>query len=139
MTAKQRQEGISGEWACITAPRQRRAIWIRQRVQTRGSPRNFGRAGITPTEKGRCGGNHEIEKRHTGRSSAHGGGGHNFYMLHGGTDFDSWNNDEMAASYDDGAAIGQAGDLRPVYYQMKRQNQLTGEISWKFSRTEMMP
>jgi len=55
---------------------------------------------------------------------AHGGGGHNFYMLHGGTDFESWNNDEMAASYDDGAAIGQAGDLRPVYYLMKRANQL---------------
>lgn len=55
---------------------------------------------------------------------AHGGGGHNFYMLHGGTDFASWNNDEMAASYDDGAAIGQAGDLRPVYYLMKRANQL---------------
>jgi beta-galactosidase len=55
---------------------------------------------------------------------AHGGGGYNFYMLHGGTDFDTWNNDEMAASYDDGAPIGQAGDLRPVYYKMKRINQL---------------
>ncbi|HZF01819.1 MAG TPA: beta-galactosidase [Methylomirabilota bacterium] len=55
---------------------------------------------------------------------AHGGGGHNFYMLHGGTDFDSWNNEEMAASYDDGAPIGQAGDLRPMYYRMKRANQL---------------
>jgi beta-galactosidase len=56
---------------------------------------------------------------------AHGGGGYNFYMLHGGTDFDTWNNDEIAASYDDGAVIGQAGDLRPMYYRMKRQNQLT--------------
>jgi beta-galactosidase len=55
---------------------------------------------------------------------AHGGGGHNFYMLHGGTDFETWNNNEVAASYDDGAAIGQAGDLRPVYYLMKRANQL---------------
>ena len=67
--------------------------------------------------------NHEIENANW-TIMAHGGGGHNFYMLHGGTDFDSWNNDEMAASYDDGAAIGQAGDLRPVYYQMKRANQL---------------
>lgn len=55
---------------------------------------------------------------------AHGGGGYNFYMLHGGTDFETWNNDEIAASYDDGAVIGQAGDLRPMYYRMKRQNQL---------------
>lgn len=55
---------------------------------------------------------------------AHGGGGYNFYMLHGGTDFDAWNNDEVGASYDDGAVIGQAGDLRPMYYRMKRQNQL---------------
>jgi beta-galactosidase len=66
---------------------------------------------------------HEIEHANW-NILAHGGGGHNFYMLHGGTDFDSWNNDEMAASYDDGAAIGQAGDLRPIYYQMKRANQL---------------
>ena len=55
---------------------------------------------------------------------AHGGGGHNFYMLHGGTDFETWNNEEVAASYDDGGAIGQAGDLRPMYYRMKRANQL---------------
>ncbi len=56
---------------------------------------------------------------------AHGGGGYNFYMLHGGTDFETWNNDEVGASYDDGAVIGQTGDLRPMYYRMKRQNQLT--------------
>ena len=55
---------------------------------------------------------------------ARGGGGHNFYMIHGGTDFDTWNDASMGASYDYGAAIGQAGDLRPIYYQMKRANQL---------------
>jgi beta-galactosidase len=59
---------------------------------------------------------------------AHGGGGYNFYMLHGGTDFETWNNNEVAASYDDGAAIGQAGDLRPVYYRMKRANQLAASF-----------
>ena len=59
---------------------------------------------------------------------AHGGNGHNFYMLHGGTNFDTWNDDSGAASYDYGAAIGQAGDLRPIYYRMKRANLFAQEL-----------
>jgi len=55
---------------------------------------------------------------------AHGGGGHNFYMLHGGSNLDSWSDNSTASSYDFGAAIGQAGDLRPSYYAMKRANLL---------------
>ena len=55
---------------------------------------------------------------------AHGGGGHNFYMLHGGSNFDTWSDDSTGSSYDFGAAIGQAGDLRPWYYKMKRANLL---------------
>jgi beta-galactosidase len=55
---------------------------------------------------------------------AHGGAGQNYYMIHGGSNFDSWSDDSTGASYDYGAAIGQAGDLRPIYYQMKRANQL---------------
>ncbi len=51
---------------------------------------------------------------------AYGGSGLNFYMLHGGSNFATWNNDEDAASYDYGAAIGQAGDLRPIYTRFKR-------------------
>ncbi len=51
---------------------------------------------------------------------AYGGNGLNFYMLHGGTNFASWNDDEDASSYDYGAAIGQAGDLRPTFYRFKR-------------------
>ena len=51
---------------------------------------------------------------------AYGGNGLNFYMLHGGSNFASWNDDEDAASYDYGAAIGQTGDLRPIYYRFKR-------------------
>ena len=51
---------------------------------------------------------------------AFGGNGYNYYMAHGGTDFDYFNNDEDAASYDYGAAVGQAGDLRPEYYKFKR-------------------
>lgn len=57
--------------------------------------------------------------RRTWKIIAHGGGGYNYYMAHGGTNFGFTNNDEDAASYDYGAAVGQAGDLRPVYYQDK--------------------
>ena len=65
----------------------------------------------------------EVE-RDNWRILAHGGGGHNFYMLHSGTNFETWNDDSGAASYDYGAAIGQCGDLRPIYYRMKRANYL---------------
>ncbi|WP_162852801.1 beta-galactosidase [Dinghuibacter silviterrae] len=51
---------------------------------------------------------------------ARGGNGYNYYMAHGGSNFGYTNNDEDAASYDYGAAVGQGGDLRPVYYAMKR-------------------
>ncbi len=58
--------------------------------------------------------------RRTWKIIAHGGGGYNYYMAHGGTNFGYTNNDEDAASYDYGAAVGQAGDLRPLYYTFKR-------------------
>ncbi len=51
---------------------------------------------------------------------AYGGNGYNFYMLHGGTNFGYTNNNEDASSYDYGAAVGQTGDLRPIYYRFKR-------------------
>jgi beta-galactosidase len=57
-----------------------------------------------------------------------GGAGQNYYMLHGGSNFDTWNDDSTGASYDYGAAIGQCGDLRPMYYQMKRANQLAASF-----------
>ncbi len=59
-------------------------------------------------------------ERRTMKIIAHGGNGYNYYMAHGGTNFGYTNNDEDAASYDYGAAVGQAGDLRPVYYAFKR-------------------
>ncbi len=55
---------------------------------------------------------------------AHGGGGQNYYMLHGGSNFDLWSDDSTGSCYDFGAAIGQTGDLRPSYYKMKRANLL---------------
>lgn len=58
--------------------------------------------------------------RRTWKIIAHGGNGYNYYMAHGGTNFGYTNNNENAASYDYGAAVGQTGDLRPIYYQFKR-------------------
>jgi len=51
---------------------------------------------------------------------AYGGNGYNFYMLHGGTNFETWNDDEVSSSYDYAAAVGQTGDLRPIYYAFKQ-------------------
>ena len=58
--------------------------------------------------------------RRTWRILAHGGNGYNYYMGHGGSNFGYTNADVDAASYDYGAAVGQAGDLRPTYYAFKR-------------------
>src|SRR6201991_4481224 len=58
--------------------------------------------------------------RRTWKIIARGGGGYNYYMAHGGSNFGYTNNDEDAASYDYGAAVGQAGDLRPIYFGFKR-------------------
>jgi|GEM_PF-36919 len=58
--------------------------------------------------------------RRTWKILAHGGNGYNYYMAHGGSNFGFTNNDEDAASYDYGAAVGQAGDLRPIYYSFKK-------------------
>ena len=59
-------------------------------------------------------------ERRTWKILAHGGNGYNYYMAYGGSNFAYTNNDEDAASYDYGAAVGQAGDLRPIYYSFKR-------------------
>ncbi len=51
---------------------------------------------------------------------ANGGNGFNLYMFHGGTNFDYWNDDDSDSSYDYGTLVGQAGDLRNLYYSVKR-------------------
>jgi beta-galactosidase len=61
-----------------------------------------------------------LYERRTWKIIARGGNGYNYYMAHGGSNFGYTNNDEDAASYDYGAAVGQGGDLRPIYYSFKR-------------------
>jgi beta-galactosidase len=65
-------------------------------------------------------GDDQLYDRRTWKIIAHGGNGYNYYMVHGGSNFGYTNNDEDAASYDYGAAIGQTGDLRPIYCAFKR-------------------
>lgn len=61
-----------------------------------------------------------IYDRRTWKIIAGGGNGYNVYMAHGGSNFEYNNDRDMAASYDYGAGVGQAGDLRPIYYGFKR-------------------
>ncbi|MDR3713221.1 MAG: beta-galactosidase [Puia sp.] len=70
----------------------------------------------------------EYERR-TWKILAHGGNGYNYYMAYGGSNFGYTNNDEDAASYDYGAAVGQAGDLRPIYYSFKRAALFAGSFA----------
>jgi len=58
--------------------------------------------------------------RNTWQILAYGGNGYNYYMFHGASNFEHWNGNSVRASYDYGAALGQAGDLRPLYYHDKR-------------------
>jgi beta-galactosidase len=53
---------------------------------------------------------------------ARGGNGQNYYPFMGGTNFDTWNDNENAASYDFSASMGETGELRPVYYAEKANN-----------------
>ena len=76
---------------------------------------NFDRYGAGPKDA-------DTYERRTWKIFAFGGNGYNDYMAHGGTNFGYTNNDEDAASYDYGSAVGQAGDLRPTYYRYKRIN-----------------
>ncbi|WP_170878377.1 beta-galactosidase [Daejeonella lutea] len=61
-----------------------------------------------------------IYDRRTWKIIAGGGNGYNVYMAHGGSNFGYNNDRDMAASYDYGAGVGQAGDLRPIFFAYKR-------------------
>jgi beta-galactosidase len=58
--------------------------------------------------------------RGTWKIIAYGGNGYNYYMFHGGSNWDHWNAQGIGASYDYGGAVGEAGDLRTMYYRDKR-------------------
>jgi beta-galactosidase len=58
--------------------------------------------------------------RHVWNIIADGGNGFNLYMFLGGSNFDYFNDDSSGASYDYGTLIGEGGDLRNLYYGIKR-------------------
>ncbi len=70
--------------------------------------------------------------------AAHGGDGFNIYMFHGGTNFDYFNDNEDASSYDYGTLVGQGGDLRPSYYLTKRLALLTQSFPEIFAHSQMV-
>ena len=58
--------------------------------------------------------------RGTWKIIAFGGGGYDYYVVHGGTNLGYSGNDSMDATYDYSAPIGEAGQLRNVYYPARR-------------------
>ena len=60
------------------------------------------------------------EVRNTWQVIAYGGNGYNFYLAHGGSNFDYFNNNEVGSSYDYGSPIGEAGDIRPEYHLFRQ-------------------
>jgi beta-galactosidase len=62
----------------------------------------------------------EEKVRGTWKIIAFGGGGYDYYVVHGGTNFGYSKGDEVTASYDYSSPIGEAGQLRKAYFPMKR-------------------
>jgi beta-galactosidase len=62
----------------------------------------------------------EEKVRATWKIIGFGGGGYDYYVVHGGTNFGYSKGDEVTASYDYSSPIGEAGQLRKVYFPMKR-------------------
>ena len=69
---------------------------------------------------------------------AHGGNGYNYYMAHGGSNFGYSNNDEDAASYDYGAAVGQGETSAPCITASKGLPGLHGVLKgyWKTASSD---
>ena len=62
----------------------------------------------------------EEKVRATWKIIGFGGGGYDYYVVHGGTNFGYSKGSEVTASYDYSSPIGEAGQLRKVYFPMKR-------------------
>ena len=62
----------------------------------------------------------EQKIRATWKIIGFGGAGYDYYVVHGGSDFGYSKGAEVTASYDYAAPIGEAGQLRKVYFPLKR-------------------
>ena len=77
--------------------------------------------------------------RRTWKIIAYGGNGYNYYMAHGGTNFGYTNNNEDAASYDYGAAVGQAGDLRPALLHLQARRLVRPQLRRRAGKQHATP
>lgn len=62
----------------------------------------------------------EQKIRGTWKIIGFGGAGYDYYVVHGGGDFGYSKGAEVTASYDYAAPIGEAGQLRQIYFPLKR-------------------
>ena len=62
----------------------------------------------------------EQKVRGTWKIIGFGGAGYDYYVVHGGGDFGYSKGAEVTASYDYAAPIGEAGQLRKIYFPLKR-------------------
>jgi len=62
----------------------------------------------------------EQKVRGTWKIIGFGGAGYDYYVVHGGGDFGYSKGAEVTASYDYAAPIGEAGQLRQIYFPLKR-------------------
>jgi beta-galactosidase len=62
----------------------------------------------------------EQKIRGTWKIIGFGGAGYDYYVVHGGSDFGYSKGAEVTASYDYAAPIGEAGQLRKIYFPLKR-------------------
>ncbi len=58
--------------------------------------------------------------RGTWKIISFGGGGYDYYVVHGGSNFGYTHGDEEGAAYDYSSPIGQAGQLRRAFYPLRR-------------------
>lgn len=76
----------------------------------------------------------DIYEHRTWEIIAHGGNGYNYYMAHGGSNFGYTNNDEDAASYDYGAAVGQGGRPQAHVLQLQTDSLVRTQLSRPFGK-----
>ena len=62
----------------------------------------------------------EQKIRATWKIIGFGGAGYDYYVVHGGSDFGYSKGAEVTASYNYTAPIGEAGQLRKIYFPLKR-------------------
>jgi beta-galactosidase len=77
----------------------------------------------------------ERSVRGTWKIIAFGGAGYDYYVVHGGSNFGYSRGSEEGAAYDYSAPIGQQGQLRKVYFPMRRASSFATTFSDLLARS----